>query len=77
VEKFVRDGKGLVVIHAASYPFGEREVLSEGMGRTAIHQAPWRAWGEMVGATWSNQGPKTGHGPRDAYEVVITDSATP
>ena len=40
VAGFVREGKGLVVVHAASYPFGETEVLGEKMTRTGVHQAP-------------------------------------
>jgi len=77
VEEFVKNGKGLVVVHAGSYPFGQTAVLSEHMGRTDVYQPPWPAWGSMVGATWSDAEPKTGHGPRDAFEVVIQDQAHP
>lgn len=75
VEGFVKGGKGLVVVHAASYPFGETAVLSEKMGRTDIYQAPWAAWGQMVGAVWSDKAPKTGHAQRHAYEVTWRDRA--
>lgn len=77
VEQFVRGGKGLVVVHAASYPFGETAVLSEHMGRTNIFQPPWTAWGDMVGAAWSDAEPRTGHARRHAYEVAWTDLKHP
>lgn len=77
VADFVKGGKGLVVVHAGSYPFGETAVLSEHMGRTGVYQAPWHEWGLMVGATWSDAEPKTGHGPRDAFEVVFQDRQHP
>lgn len=77
IEAFVRNGKGLVAVHAASYPFGETAVLGERMTRTGVHQQPWHAWGDMVGATWSDAEPKTGHGPRDAFNVVFQDTAHP
>lgn len=77
IEAFVRDGKGLVAVHAASYPFGDAAVLGERMSRTGVYQQPWLAWGDMVGATWSESEPKTGHGPRDTFHVVFTDTAHP
>lgn len=77
VAGFVREGKGLVVVHAASYPFGETEVLGEKMTRTGVHQAPWTDWGEMVGAVWSEKEPRTGHGRRHAYRVEWTGEAHP
>lgn len=58
VEEFVRGGRGLVAVHAASYPFGETAVLGEKMGRTGVFQQPWTQWGEMVGAVWSDADPK-------------------
>lgn len=77
VQAFVRAGKGLVVVHAASYPFGETAVLSEKQGRTGIYQTPWPAWGNMVGAVWSDREPKTGHAQRHAYEVNWQDRQHP
>jgi len=77
VEEFVKGGKGLVVIHAASYPFGGTAVLSEHMGRTGIYQTPWAAWGNMVGAIWSDTEPKTGHAQRHAYQVKWEDAEHP
>jgi type 1 glutamine amidotransferase len=77
VEAFVNGGKGLVAVHAASYPFGETAVLSENMGRTGVFQQPWTQWGQMVGAVWSDADPKTGHAQRHAYEVKWQDSRHP
>ncbi len=77
VEEFVREGKGLVVVHAGSYPFGETAVLSEKMGRTGVYQEPWAAWGNMVGAIWSDKDPRTGHAQRHAYEVKWQDPQHP
>ena len=36
VEEFVRGGKGLVAVHAASYSFGETSVLSENIDRKSV-----------------------------------------
>jgi len=77
VEEFVRGGKGLVVVHAASYAFGETPVLGENMGRTGVFQQPWTQWGQMVGAVWSDADPKTGHAQRHAYEVKWQDARHP
>jgi type 1 glutamine amidotransferase len=77
VEEFVRGGKGLVAVHAASYSFGETSVLSENMGRTELFQPPWTQWGQMVGAVWSDADPKTGHAQRHAYEVKWQDARHP
>ena len=77
VEEFVKDGKGLVVVHAASYPFGETAVLTEKMGRTDVFQQPWPEWGRMVGAVWSDKEPRTTHAQRHAYEVVWQDKQHP
>ncbi len=77
VEGFVRNGKGLVVIHAASYPFGETPVLAENMARTAVIQPPWPQWGQMVGAVWSDADPKTGHAQRHVYAVKWGDTSHP
>jgi hypothetical protein len=77
VESFVKNGKGLVVVHAGSYPFGETAVLSEKMGRTEILQQPWKAWGDMVGAVWSDKDPRTGHAQRHAYRVQWQDKSHP
>jgi type 1 glutamine amidotransferase len=77
VEHFVKSGKGLVVVHAADYPFGDAEVLAENMGHTKVYEKPWAEWGAMVGATWSEKPPKTGHAQRHVFEVVWQDPQHP
>lgn len=82
VEAFVRSGKGLAVVHAASYPFGIRNVLGEKMTNTGVTEKQWAAWAEMVGASWREADekkgiPKTGHGRRHSYNVKWKDSSHP
>lgn len=77
VEGFVRGGRGLAVVHAASYPFGDMEVLGEKMTRTGAREPAWPAWGEMVGATWSDAEPRTGHGRRHVFRVEWTGADHP
>lgn len=77
VEGFVKSGKGLVAIHAASYPFGDVPVLGQHMTNTGVKQAAWPAWREMLGGSWSEQAPKSGHGKRHVYEVKFTDPSHP
>jgi len=77
VEAFVRSGKGLVVVHAASYAFGEMEVLGPGHRRTGLREPAWRPWAEMVGASWTEGPPRSGHAPRHVFEVKLVDQAHP
>lgn len=77
VEEFVRKGGGMVVVHAASYAFGEMEVLGDNHARTGIREAPWQEWAKMVGARWREKPPKSGHGQRHCFEVRWVDVAHP
>lgn len=77
VAEFVQSGKGMVVVHAASYPFGEAAVLGERMSNTGVYQRPWTVWGDMVGAVWSEKEPRTGHARRHAYQVQWRDAEHP
>ncbi len=77
LESFVRSGKGLVIIHAASYAFGTMEVLGERMTRTGRFEPPWPQYAEMVGASWSAEAPRTGHGRRHVFRVKFTDREHP
>lgn len=77
VAMFVKTGKGLVVVHGASYAFGELELLGDGHKRTGIKEPPWPEFGEMTGATWTEGPPKTGHGKRHVFEVKFTDRQHP
>lgn len=76
VEEFVRLGKGIVVFHAASYPFGIREVLGEHMTRTGKYEPPWKEYWKIVGAHWT-ENPRTGHGRRRTFTVKYVDRAHP
>ena len=77
VEAFVRSGKGLVGVHAASYAFGGLVVLGDKHVRTGISEPPWPAWAEMTGGAWSEAPPKTGHGKRHSFTVKFKDKAHP
>lgn len=77
VEAFVRSGKGLVAVHAATYAFGGLRVLGERQTRTDIIEPPWPAYAEMLGASWSEADPKTGHGDRHSFQVKFVDRAHP
>lgn len=74
---FVRSGKGLVIVHAASYAFGTMEILGDRHQRTGIKEPPWKEYGEMVGATWSAEEPRTGHGRRHVFQVKFTEREHP
>ena len=77
VEGFVRSGKGLVAVHGASYAFGDLELLGDNHVKTGLHEAPWPAWAEMLGGSWTEQEPKTGHGNRHVFRVQWTDREHP
>lgn len=76
VERFVRSGKGLVAVHAASYAFGGLEVLGDAHKRTGIVEPPWPEYAKMTGARWTTT-PKTGHGPRRVFTVKFSDREHP
>lgn len=76
MEEFVRSGKGLVVVHAASYAFGGLEVLGEAQTRTGIMEPAWPEYARMTGARWITN-PRTGHGPRRAFTVKFTNREHP
>lgn len=73
----VNSGKGLVVVHGASYAFGEMELLASGHGRTGIKEPPWGEYAEMVGVAWTEGPPKSGHAKRHIFEVKFVDRAHP
>ncbi len=74
VEGFVRMGKGMVVVHGASYAFSGREVLGDGHVRTGIFEPPWPEYAKMVGGIWSDS---SAHGDRHSFEVRFTDREHP
>jgi type 1 glutamine amidotransferase len=74
VEDFVKAGKGLVLVHGASYGFGEMELLGDRHVKTGIHEDPWSAFVVMAGGNWFA---KTGHGRRHVFTVKYTDREHP
>ncbi|MBK5290994.1 MAG: ThuA domain-containing protein, partial [Acidobacteriia bacterium] len=73
VEQFTGSGKGFVATHAASYAFGDMEILGDRHVKTGLREAPWQAYGEMIGARWSIVSPRSGHGKRHVFRVQWTD----
>jgi type 1 glutamine amidotransferase len=75
---FVNAGKGVVVVHAASYPFGGAPNLDLSEGRGGLMEPPWAEYRKMVGAYWSQKDPPiTGHGPRHSFEVKFANREHP
>jgi uncharacterized protein len=72
VEAFIRGGKGLVVVHGASYTFSGLEVLADGHKPTGIREQPWPEYSRMVGAYWPAPPPKGFHGKHHAFTVKVS-----
>jgi type 1 glutamine amidotransferase len=77
VESFVRSGKGMVVVHGASYAFAGLEVLGDGHVRTGIKESPWPEYAHMVGGYWPEPPPKQFHGQRHSFDVRIVKKDHP
>ena len=77
VAAFVGSGKGLVVVHGASYAFGDMELLGDHHARTGKFEPPWKEYAKMAGGRWSAGEPKTGHGERRVFVVRFTDPSHP
>lgn len=73
----IQAGLGFVVVHGASYPFGEMEVLADHHRRTGIFEQPWPDYFEMIGAKWVKGPPKSGHGKRHVFDVKFVDREHP
>ncbi len=71
VEGFIRAGKGMVVVHGASYTFSGLELLADGHVRTGIMEPPWPEYRHMVGGYWPERPPKQFHGQRHSFDVRI------
>jgi type 1 glutamine amidotransferase len=69
VESFVRSGKGMVVVHGASYSFGDLEVLADRHAGTGIKEPPWTEYARMVGGRWPGRPAKGFHGERHSFSV--------
>jgi uncharacterized protein len=78
VEEFVRAGKGLVVFHAATYPFGESEVLGNRYGAPRIFEPVWEEYRKLTGAYWvRDREPRSGHGDRHTFRVKFANREHP
>jgi type 1 glutamine amidotransferase len=71
VESFVAGGKGMVVVHGASYTFSGLEVLGDGHKPTGLREPPWPEYGRMVGGRWTGTPPKQFHGQRHSFDVKV------
>lgn len=80
LQEWLASGKGLVVFHAASYPFGDAPILGDSLLKTGKTEPPWMEYRKMVGAYWVRTGEKeqqTGHGDRHSFRVKFTDRNHP
>jgi len=77
VESFVSSGKGMVVVHGASYGFAGLEVLGDGHVRTGIKEPPWPEYARMVGGHWPEPPAKQFHGQRHSFKVKIVKADHP
>lgn len=74
---FVRQGKGLVVFHGASYAFSGLEVLGDQHASTGIHEEPWPEYIKLTGGIWSEKDPHTAHGRIHNFRVTFVDKEHP
>ncbi len=77
LEEFVQSGKGLVVVHGASWAFNGLPVLGDRHLRTAIIEPPWPEYRRMIGGIWSLDPPPTAHAPRHKFTVKFLDRQHP
>ena len=77
VEGFVSSGKGMVVVHGASYAFSGLDVLADNHRRTGIVETPWVEYRKMIGGVWSEENPATAHGDRHSFKVKFVDRYHP
>ena len=77
VEDFVKSGKGLVALHAASYAFTGLELLGDNHQPMGLKEPPWPEYLEMIGGWWTAGPPKTAHAPRHCFTVKFVDRDHP
>jgi type 1 glutamine amidotransferase len=77
VVDFVQSGKGLVVVHGASYAFTGLEILGDGHKQTGIKQPLWPEYLKMIGGYWTESEPKTGHGEYHSFPVKVVNREHP
>ena len=77
VENFVKQGKGLLAVHAANYAFTGLEVLADNHKPSGLKQPPWPEYLQMIGGWWTVGPPKTAHAPRHCFTVKFVDREHP
>ncbi len=77
IREFVASGKGMVVVHGASYGFSGLDVLGDGHVPTGLVEKPWPEFINLVGGIWSKANPETSHGDRHTFKVEFRDTAHP
>jgi type 1 glutamine amidotransferase len=77
VADFVKSGKGMVIVHGASYPFGGLQELGERHAKTGRAESAWQEYARMAGGTWTEAATQTGHGKRHFFRVKYTDREHP
>lgn len=77
VEDFVDSGKGLVVVHGASYAFGGLDLLTDNHRRTGLVEPAWPEYHKMIGGVWSEKNPATAHGDHHSFKVKFVDRDHP
>jgi type 1 glutamine amidotransferase len=77
VVDFVKQGKGLVAVHAANYSFTGLEVLADNHKPSGLKQPPWPEYLQMIGGWWTAGPPKTAHAPRHCFTVKFVDRGHP
>ena len=77
VVDFVKQGKGLVAVHAANYAFTGLEVLADRHKPSGLKQPPWPEYLQMLGGWWTLGPPKTAHAPRHCFTVKFVDRQHP
>lgn len=71
VADFVRSGKGMVVVHGASYAFSGHEVLGDRHTPTGIVEPAWPEYRQLVGGYWSQRPALGFHGRRHSFRVKV------
>ena len=77
VASFVRGGKGMIVVHGASWAFHGLDVLGDRHVRMGIFEPPWPDYAAMIGSAWSLDEPATGHGKRHVFPIRIVNRDHP
>lgn len=77
VENFVKQGKGLVAVHAANCSFTGLEVLADGDRTFDLKHPPWTEYLQMVGGWWTLGPPQSSVAPRRCFRARFVDREDP